>query len=237
MSTIVLIRPGFTDFDDQQRIQGLLDIPLNARGLTRARQTADDLSRHQPPIDVLYASPCTAARQTAEVIGQRLDVPVKILEGLYNVSQGLWEGLPVDEIRRKHPKVFKQWQECPETVCPPHGEMLTDAACRVRKALSRPLRKALSLGLIVPEPLASVVRSVILQKPIRSSLDEGAALAPESAGDHPQWEVLDELISPKSNWGLFRRFALPALAAVFPAGRNSSGEADEFRRQALREVH
>ena len=32
MLQIVLIRPGTTDFDEQGRIQGTLDIPLNERG-------------------------------------------------------------------------------------------------------------------------------------------------------------------------------------------------------------
>ena len=32
MPDVVLIRPGCTDFDEQNRIQGVLDLPLNHRG-------------------------------------------------------------------------------------------------------------------------------------------------------------------------------------------------------------
>jgi phosphoserine phosphatase len=32
MRDVILIRPGWTDFDEQDRIQGSLELPLSARG-------------------------------------------------------------------------------------------------------------------------------------------------------------------------------------------------------------
>ena len=43
MVQIVLIRPGSTDYDEQGRIQGTLDIPLNEQG---TREVAADYRRH-----------------------------------------------------------------------------------------------------------------------------------------------------------------------------------------------
>ena len=40
------------------------------------------------------------------------------------MNHGLWQGMIIDEVKRKQPKVYKQWQEHPENVCPPEGEML-----------------------------------------------------------------------------------------------------------------
>ncbi len=42
MTQVVLIRPGATVYDEQNRVQGILDIPLSERG--RA-EVADDASR------------------------------------------------------------------------------------------------------------------------------------------------------------------------------------------------
>jgi len=40
---LVLIRPGSTDYDVQERILGSLDIPLNAQGAAEAAETAERL--------------------------------------------------------------------------------------------------------------------------------------------------------------------------------------------------
>src|SRR4051812_47933651 len=99
MSTVVLVRPGCTDFDDQNRIQGTLDLPLNKRGEQQVLQLVDEL--RQVPLDIIYTSPCEPARSTAIAIGAELEISVKELDGLRNLDQGLWQGLQVDDIRRK----------------------------------------------------------------------------------------------------------------------------------------
>ena len=112
MSQIVLIRPGSTEFDEQQRIQGTLDLPLSVRGQQQVARIVQELA--EVAIDVIYSSPCEPARSTAAALGSSRGVSVKEIETLHNVNHGLWQGLKTDEIRRKHPKVFKQWQESPE---------------------------------------------------------------------------------------------------------------------------
>lgn len=155
MSTVVLVRPGCTDFDDQNRIQGSLDLPLNKRGEEQVLKIVDEL--RSVPLEMVYTSPCEPARSSAAAIGSELGISVKELDGLRNLDQGLWQGLQVDDIRRKHPKVFKQWQESPETICPPQGEMVSAALERIRKALEKPLKKGISFAVVAPEPLATLI--------------------------------------------------------------------------------
>jgi len=155
MSTVVLVRPGCTDFDEQNRIQGCLDIPLNKRGEEQVRKVVEEL--RSVSLDWIYTSPCEPALSSATAIGAELGIAVKELEGLRNLDQGLWQGLQVEDIRRKHPKVFKQWQESPETICPPEGEMVSEALERIRKSLEKPLRKDVSFAVVAPEPLATLI--------------------------------------------------------------------------------
>lgn len=155
MSTFVLVRPGCTDFDEQCRIQGGLDLPLNRRGKGQVQGITESLRDME--LAAVYTSPSNPARCTAEVIGDSLGVPVKEKEDLRNLDQGLWEGLPVDEIRRKFPKVFKQWQEAPETICPPEGETIGEALERIRKVLQKPLKKSKIIAVVASEPLATLV--------------------------------------------------------------------------------
>lgn len=159
MVQIALIRPGTTDYDLQGRIQGRLDIPLNQQGLDQVTQTIECLRGLS--LVALYSSMCRSAQETAEIIGQALKLKPKPIERLQNLDHGLWQGMQVDEVKRKQPKVYKQWQEHPENICPPNGEMLSAVIERTASSLDKLLRKHRfgAVGLVAPEPLASVIRS------------------------------------------------------------------------------
>ena len=86
-----------------------------------------------------------------------MDIKLRKLDRMENLNHGLWQGLPIDEVRLKYPKVYRQWHEQPEMICPPDGEMLTEAAQRVEQAMTRLLKRHKEgvVGVVVPEPLAS----------------------------------------------------------------------------------
>lgn len=206
MSTMILVRPGNTDFDDQQRIQGILDLPLNARGEQQVQQMLSEL-RHVA-LYRIYTSPCEPAHSTALRMGAELGVAVKELDELQNINHGLWQGLQIDELRRKQPKVYKQWQESPETICPPEGEAFSDAVERVRRALERPRKKKGAVAIVAPEPLATVIRCVMRGCKLESLPPAGVA-APEK-----MWEVLADGTAPGAD---------PNASGVNGTGPNSSG--------------
>lgn len=159
MLQIALIRAGETDFDDQGRIKGTLDVPLNSRGETEIRQEIVALSGLG--IHTLYASPCQSAQQTAQVIGRELNLKVRSVDKLHNVDHGLWHGMLVEEVRQRQPKVYRQWQEHPDSVCPPQGEPLLAARQRVAEALEKIVRKHRSgtVAIVVPEPVCALVKA------------------------------------------------------------------------------
>jgi broad specificity phosphatase PhoE len=183
MLRIVLVRPGATDYDGEERIQGALDIPLNRHGLTEVAKAVDQLRDLR--IEAIYASNCEAAVQTGEVLAKDLDARFKKLDRMQNINLGLWQGLQVSEVRYKQPKVYRQWQEQPENVCPPEGEMIEQAEQRIAAAMNKILRRHKEgvIGLVVPEPLASLVRQYFKK-------DELGDLWKALAG-HGSWEILD----------------------------------------------
>jgi broad specificity phosphatase PhoE len=162
MVQIVLIRPGSTDYDTQGRIQGNLDIPLNPRGREQAAAAIEFLKGRS--LTALYSSAGRSAVEMAELIGSALKLKPKTIERLENLDHGLWQGMLIEDVKRKQPKVYKQWQEHPENVCPPEGEMLGQVAERVDAVLDKLLRKHRfgTVGLVAAEPLASVIRCWIL---------------------------------------------------------------------------
>jgi len=158
MLRMVLVRPGATDFDEQGRIKGTLDIPLSAQGANEVAQTVTELA--DVPLEVVYTAPCQCAEQTATAVATSHRTKVKTIEELRNLDHGLWHGKLIEEVRQCQPKVYRQWQDHPETVCPPGGETLGEAQERLRTGLGKILRKhrAGVIAVVVAEPAASLVR-------------------------------------------------------------------------------
>jgi len=161
MLTFLLVRPGATEFDQQGRIQGTLDIPLSEDGRRQVEETAQGVAAARPT--AVYTAPGQSARQTGELIARAVGVKAKTLDKLTNLDHGLWQGMLIDEVRTKQPKVYRQWQEKPQTVCPPGGETVLKAKARVSEALRKLLKKHKdgTVALVAPEPLASVIRHVL----------------------------------------------------------------------------
>jgi phosphoserine phosphatase len=161
MIQIVLIRPGSTDYDQQGRIQGTLDIPLNEQGTQEVQRTIRDLA--SLGIDAVYSGPCQAGIDTATAIADAVGAKMKKLDTLRNIDHGLWQGMLVEDVKHKHRKVYRQWQEQPETVCPPEGETAAAALQRVQEAIAKLIKKYKqgTIALVVPEPLASVIHGYL----------------------------------------------------------------------------
>ena len=159
MPTVVLIRPGCTDFDKDERIQGTLDLPLNAEGEEQVKNLVAQIENSG--IETIITSSSEPALSTAEQLGENLGIPVKEKEGLKNLNQCLWQGLEYEEVRRKYPKLLKQWTESPETVCPPEGELASEAVKRVQKTLQKYLKKKQNFAIVASEPLATIISCLL----------------------------------------------------------------------------
>jgi probable phosphoglycerate mutase len=161
MVQIVLIRPGSTDYDEQGRILGTLDVPLNVKGAEEVQRIVEGV--RALGIATIYRGPGQSAEQTATAISEALDVKVKELDTLRNIDLGLWQGMLVEDVKRKQPKVFRQWREQPGTICPPEGEMLSEVQARIQAALTKILKKHKegAVALVIPEPVASIVRGYL----------------------------------------------------------------------------
>ncbi len=162
MFDVLLIRPGSTTFDEEGRMKGALDIPLTPDGTRQVELAAEQLAKYD--LDCLYVAPCESAQQTGLLFSKRCGWKRRTVECFRNVDHGLWQGKLVEEVRRHQPRVYKQFQESPVNICPPGGESLADARQRIDatvRKLGRRHRGGL-IGLVVPEPMASLVRCALL---------------------------------------------------------------------------
>ncbi len=183
MMKIVLIRPGSTDYDHQRRIQGTLDVPLNAQGNAEVARLIEGL--RDLKLEAVYAPRCQPALATAEAIAKAFDIKFKKLDGMHNLNHGLWQGMLIDEVRLKQPKVYRQWQEKPQCIRPPEGEMLDQATERIQRAMAKLLKRHKEgvIGLVVPEPLATLVRCLFNHTELGDLW--------KAASEPGRWEVLE----------------------------------------------
>ena len=160
-SPILLIRPGSTEFDEQGRIKGSLDMPMSDKGHHQVESICDDISDFRPP--VIYTAPCESAIQTAKMLAEGSGSKVKIVDAFINVDHGLWHGKLIDELRRNHPKLYKRGQETPAEICPPGGESLHDAKLRIEKAVNKVIKKSGSqlIAFVIPDPMAQIVHHIL----------------------------------------------------------------------------
>ena len=161
ISRVLLVRPGSTEFDEQGRIKGSLDMPLSSLGEQQAAAVATELAGIN--VGTIYTAPCESAQQTAMQLARGRDLRVKILESFRNIDHGLWHGKLIDEVRRNQPRVYRTGMESPDEICPPGGESIRNARIRVAKALRKVIKKGRDdvVALVIPDPLATVVQSVI----------------------------------------------------------------------------
>ena len=133
MKTIYLIRHGETDHNAEGRAMGQMDVPLNARGLEQARQTAEFLRRH--PIERIVSSDLVRAMATAQPLAETLGLAVEPDARLRELSFGILEGKTVGECELLDPVAVERWRSGDFDAVLPGGESRRSLMKRTREVL------------------------------------------------------------------------------------------------------
>jgi broad specificity phosphatase PhoE len=176
MALVILVRHGQTDENINGRISGQGPIPLNVRGEEQARLAAEVLS----PLGVTHilSSPLVRARQTAEILAQRLQRPIEEVPDLREVGYGDWEGKTFGDMR-SHPVAHQVFND-PASAVFPNGEGLVDVQRRGVQVIES-VRYTYPQGIVVVVSHGDVIRTALahyLGMPFneyrRINLDNGA---------------------------------------------------------------
>lgn len=134
---IIAIRHGETAWNVETRLQGHVDIALNARGQWQAVRTAQALADED--IAAIYTSDLARARATAEAIAQRAANPrarhVRPTPGLRERGFGIFEGQTYAQIANDWPDESERWRRRDPDYAPPGGETLLQVRTRVAHTL------------------------------------------------------------------------------------------------------
>jgi probable phosphoglycerate mutase len=131
---IVAVRHGETAWNVDARIQGQLDIQLNATGRWQARCVGNALAGEQ--IAAIYSSDLGRAHETARAIAEPAGLGVIAHQGLRERRFGLFEGKTFDEIHQHFPQHAQDWRKrLPDWQPPEGGESLLQLRERVARTV------------------------------------------------------------------------------------------------------
>ena len=136
MKEIYLCRHGRTSWNDEHRIQGRTDIPLDEVGLAQARDLSRFLATCHPKARVVVSSPLQRARQTAEPIARGLGIDIVIDEDITEIDTGEYTGQNMIELK-KDPTWQAHIADPFVTGYGPYGEPSDVVRERVMRAIDR----------------------------------------------------------------------------------------------------
>jgi 2,3-bisphosphoglycerate-dependent phosphoglycerate mutase len=119
---LVLLRHGQTAWNAEQRIQGQLDVPLDATGEWQAQRVAKGLAHED--FAAMYSSDLLRTQQTAAPLTLINGLKVGLDTGLRERGFGSFEGQTYQDIDMRWPEHARRWRERDVHYQPGGGEDL-----------------------------------------------------------------------------------------------------------------
>ncbi|MGI3184153.1 histidine phosphatase family protein [Nioella aestuarii] len=130
-----VLRHGETEWNTEERLQGLLDSPLTAVGLDQARAQGRLLAAHlSGPVRVI-SSDAPRAMRTAEIAVSGLGLVIESDPRLAEINLGRWQGRTVQELRAEYPDIARATDPHLWKFGAPGGETLGQMSARVQAVL------------------------------------------------------------------------------------------------------
>ncbi len=151
--SLLLVQTGETTWQRDGRLEPLTGAPLTENGIRHAMEIAAQLSGQK--IQTVHACDCDGEQQTARIIAHSARARLYANNLLSDLDFGLWQGLELAEVRRRQPRLCRQWEDAPHITCPPGGETLADAQKRLTEAIASLMGRRRHLpAVVVLKPIA-----------------------------------------------------------------------------------
>lgn len=186
MTRLILIRHGETDWNNEGRWQGQVDVPLNATGRRQAQQMARSLEA--AGITAIYSSDLQRARQTAQALADSIGLPLRLDSRLREIHQGEWQGLLFSEIQARYTQAYQDRQRDPLNFSPPGGEAVAQVRDRAVAVLREIVRQHPDATIAIV--LHGFVMAVLIAHLRSLSFDQVWDLIPGNG----QWVVIEGIM-------------------------------------------
>lgn len=130
---LCLIRHGETDWNGEKRIQGHIDIDLNATGEAQARALQAGLSAHR--FAAAYSSDLKRAWHTATIATLGMDIAVTPEPTFRERHFGVFQGITSVEACERYPEAHRHHKARTPDYAYESGESLVDFSVRILAAM------------------------------------------------------------------------------------------------------
>lgn len=144
---LCLVRHGETEWNAERRIQGQIDIGLNAHGVAQARAAGRWL--RGAGITAIYSSDLSRAWTTAGHIGAALGVSPVAAPAMRERRYGVFEGLTYAELKARHPAGYAAFEARDPEYAFETGESLRQMFARVTAKLEELARDHAGEAIVV----------------------------------------------------------------------------------------
>jgi broad specificity phosphatase PhoE len=127
------VRHGESVYNAEGRVQGQSDVPLSELGLRQSEAVAERLAAL--PVQALYSSPLRRAMQTAELVAEKLGLPIRTDDRLMELNAGVFQDRLRSELPDLYPDEFARWKSGDPDFVIPGGESRNDLQRRGLEAL------------------------------------------------------------------------------------------------------
>ena len=146
---ITLMRHGRSLADDEMVHEGRYDSPLTDVGRAQVRSRAEEWKRSGVTFDLIFASTLVRASESAQIVGETLDVPIEHDPDWMELDNGPLAGLPFDVGNERYPEPDFSNPFQPYLVAAGEGESSWDLVSRAASALQRVVRRGQRSSLVV----------------------------------------------------------------------------------------
>ena len=198
MKKLIVVRAGNTPWQEQDRIQGTVPLPLTEASRKDLINVAEDLSKEE--CDCLYCSGNESSGLTAEFLSGLCRWKIKKISQLREMDYGIWQGLRIEDIKNRYCSAYKQWRKDPANVCPPDGEPLQQVHQRVGDGLRRIVKKNRSdtVVIVAARVVSAVIECILKDIPLNqlwSVTDQDRPIRVYDFTDREMCDVLARLTS------------------------------------------
>ena len=104
---LFLLRHGATVLHPGKIVMGRYDCPLSDEGREQMEALGRALEGQRFDAGCIWTSPLRRARESAGILSRRLGLELRVREDLQELSLGAWDGLLIDEVRRRWPEEYE----------------------------------------------------------------------------------------------------------------------------------
>ena len=136
MTTILIIRHGFSESNKLKTFTGHIDAPLSEVGVEQAKLTCEYIEKNYE-IDKIYSSDLIRAVDTVKPLAKSLGLEIIKEKGLREIYGGKWEGVAFEKLPELFPEDFKVWKENVGLARCTGGESYIESQQRIIKTLKK----------------------------------------------------------------------------------------------------